>query len=73
MDTRQILSDLRTERDRIDQAISALESLAGIASVPAKAAPSIARHGGARTMSADARRRISIRMKERWAERKAKG
>jgi hypothetical protein len=72
MDTRQILTDLRTERNRIDQAISALESLAGIASAPAKATSSPARHGGPRTMSADARRRISIRMKERWAERKKK-
>jgi hypothetical protein len=76
MDTRQILTELRAERSRLDQAIAALETLSGVpaapAAAPAKAAPAKSHHGGARHMSPAARKLISIRMKERWAERKKK-
>ncbi|MGA3210230.1 MAG: hypothetical protein ABSD20_02930 [Terriglobales bacterium] len=71
MDTRQILADLRAERDRIDQAIVALETLSGIAA-PFRDGAGMPRKGGARHMSAAARKRISERMKEHWAERKKK-
>ena len=80
MDTRRILSDLRAERQRIDQAISALESLDGAAPrtgrrgrpPAAAAAPGRRRR---RRMSAATRKRMSEMMKQRWAERKrrAKG
>jgi hypothetical protein len=60
-----IVAELRAERDRIDQAIAALEGMGG------------ARNGrrsrrGRRHMSAAARRKISQMMKKRWAERKRK-
>jgi hypothetical protein len=67
----RILADLKSERDRINQAISALEghgSYRGGRGVRAGA-------GGVRRrrrMSPDARRRISEMMKKRWAERKRK-
>jgi hypothetical protein len=72
MDIRQILADLRAERSRIDQAIAALETLSGIVAGRAKTAAGKPHHGGVRHMSPAARKRISIRMKERWAERKKK-
>lgn len=71
MDTRQILADLRAERSRIDQAIAALETLSGVAA-PARGTAARPRHGGVRHMSVAARKRISERMKQRWAERKKK-
>lgn len=83
MDTSKILNDLRAERDRIQRAIDALESLDS-SSVqtaspqprrgrkPASAQPAEKPVSGPRkrTMSAAARRRISQAAKKRWAERK---
>jgi hypothetical protein len=74
MDIQRMLADLNAERNRLDQAISALQ---GIES----AAPSDAVRRGRppgrpaktrsrRRMSAEARRRISEAAKARWAERK---
>lgn len=73
MDTKTILSDLRAELDRINQAIAALESLNNIgahteaAYKAAKSAPKSRRH-----MSAAGRKRISEAAKARWAERRNK-
>ncbi len=66
MDTNRILAELRAERQRIDQAITALESLdhAGAAS-PRRAASPKRRH-----MSAAGRKAISDAAKAMWAERK---
>jgi exonuclease VII small subunit len=65
MDTQQIITELEQERDRLEQAISALRG-------------SMARRGpgrgrgrrGRRHLSPAAKRRISEMMKKRWAERK---
>jgi hypothetical protein len=73
MDTSRILAELRTERDRIDQAISALEAVnsTGHRTVgrPPKAARKVRTRG---RMSAGARRKMSLLMKQRWAEGKMK-
>ncbi len=58
-----ILSGLREQRDQIQRAIDALESRGPAA--PARRGRKPGRH-----MSADARRRIGLAMKKRWAERK---
>ena len=65
------LAQLREERSRIDkqlgrldEAISALQSLAGDHSAPARASKPRAR----RTLSAAARKRISEAQKARWAK-----
>ncbi len=83
MDTTRILADLRAERNRIDQAISALESLAatGTAANRGHAKPkggTIFQVGanrpsrpGRRTMSAAAKKRISEAAKKRWARLRA--
>ncbi len=76
MDIQNILSDLKRERDRLDQAISALEGLGTqtrrrgrpVGSGNAAGAPK----GKRRHMSAASRKRISEMMKQRWAERKRK-
>jgi hypothetical protein len=80
MDIDQLLSELRTERDRVDQAIAALEALDN-APVPGMGRPkggtsfefgaSKPTGRGPRRMSAAALRRIAEAMKKRWAARKA--
>ena len=68
MEIERILSDLKSERDRIDSAIRALEG--------GRAGRRPGRPVGSgrkrRTMSPAARKRISEMMKLRWAERKKK-
>ena len=68
MNIDQILSDLKSERDRIDAAIRALEG------GKSKRGPGRPAGSGRkrRTMSPAARKRISEMMKLRWAERKKK-
>jgi len=63
MDTNQILTELREERSRLDQAISALEGVGG-------GGTSAGGRRGRRRLSAAAKKRISTMMKKRWAERK---
>jgi hypothetical protein len=73
MDTSSILKDLRTERDRIDRAISVLEGLDGTGTLRVTAPgvqPTPAKARGSRRMSAAGRRRISEMMKARWAARR---
>jgi hypothetical protein len=67
MDTQQIISELESERDRLEQAISALRgSVSGRRGI----APVGTGRRGRRRLSAAAKRRISEMMKKRWAERK---
>jgi len=66
LDIQSLLAELKQERDRIEQAISALEGLGGTRKGPGKG------RRGRRHMSADARARISKAMKLRWAQRKRK-
>ena len=77
MNLENILAELRSERVRIDQAISALEGLAG-PSAPrrgrppkSQAAPTLGQTRR-RTMGPAARKRISDAMKRRWANWKGK-
>ena len=67
MDTHQIISELEAERDRLEQAISALRgSLSGGRGFASTGKG----RRGRRRLSAAAKRRISEMMKKRWAERK---
>jgi hypothetical protein len=80
MDLKNVLEQLQAERDRVSQAIAALENLQGVSSAPRRGRPpknpkqyaSVVAMPKKRTMSPAARRRISEMMKKRWAERKRK-
>ncbi len=69
MNIDQILSALRSERDRLDSAIRALEGSRG-----AKSSSGSAGAGGRRKrhLTPEGRRRLSEMMKKRWAERRKK-
>ena len=75
MDIQSLLSDLKTERNRIDQAISALE---GLASPARRGRPPKAKHAvpapgkKRRRMNAAARARIGAAKKAWWAKQKGK-
>lgn len=70
MDTQQIISALREERDRLEQAIAALEGGNGRHGRGAGQGNGRRGRRGRRRLSAAAKRRISEMMKKRWAERK---
>ena len=74
MDIKNILADLKTERERLDRAISALEGL-GVRRRGRPVGSGLGATGSKRKrrhMSAASRKRISEMMKQRWAERKRK-
>ena len=66
-----ILAELKSERDRLSQAIAALEGVTRGAGARRTAAP--AKRGGRRRgrMSAEGRKRLSEAKKAWWAKRKA--
>jgi exonuclease VII small subunit len=66
MDTEAIIAELEAERDRLNQAIAALQSSLGKRGRRASGKLD----GRKRHLSAAARRRISKAMKKRWAARK---
>ncbi|MEO8724662.1 MAG: hypothetical protein ABI383_00940 [Acidobacteriaceae bacterium] len=76
MNIEEIIQQLRSERGRIDAAIAALEGSRTGATRgrrPGKAAKPIAgaKRRGRPAMSEAERKRLSVQMKKRWAERKA--
>lgn len=76
LDISAILSDLKSERDRLDRAIRALEGLGGEvrASGAATAGKTVsAATAKGRGLTPEGRRRLSEMMKKRWAERRKKG
>jgi hypothetical protein len=79
MDIKRMLVDLRNERQRVDQAIAALEALDGTgarAQVAGKhrlvgtSQTTTQKRQSRRRMSAAGRKRISMMMKKRWAARR---
>jgi len=71
MDTKQILTQLHAERNRIDRAIAAIEAIRSHGVTwSASAAPHKRRRS---RMSAAGRKRLSELMKKRWASGKMKG
>jgi hypothetical protein len=76
MDIQKIVTELSGERNRLDRAIAALESLSQPARrrgrPPKSTIVSPAPRKKRRTLSAAARKRISAAMKQRWAKWKGK-
>jgi hypothetical protein len=78
LDTDRIVEELKQERTRLDRAIAALDGPASPKVVARKArvtpqqpaAPQETKRGG---MTPEGRKRLSLAMKKRWAERRKKG
>jgi hypothetical protein len=68
MNLQQILSDLSDQRDRLDQAIAALEAHAPRRGQPTKNTPSRRK---TRTVSLAARKRIGEAKRKWWASKRA--
>ncbi len=69
MDISKILSELRQERNRIDQAIAALERVGEARSARGPATRTVGRRRR-RRLTPEGRKRLSEMMKKRWAERR---
>lgn len=71
MDTNRILAELRSERNRIDTAITAIESI-GSGNGRRRGRPPGSSTGTRRKhrLTPAGRRRLSEMMKKRWAERR---
>ncbi len=69
MDLSTIIAELRTEREKIGRAIAALIESAGVVGSGAARKAARKRQGG---ITPAGRRRLSLAMKRRWAERRAK-
>ena len=71
MDLNKIVSDLKSERDRLGRVISALLESVGLSGVkrPTRKTVSPKRRGG---ITPAGRRRLAAAMKARWATRRAK-
>jgi hypothetical protein len=72
MDIQNLVSALKNERNRLDQAISALEVLFSTAPRRGRPPKATSTGGKRRRMSPAARKRISVAMKQRWAKWKGK-
>jgi hypothetical protein len=68
MEMNRILAELRTERDRLDRAISAIEGLDSTGHGSASRTQRAARKG--RTFSAATRARMAAAQRARWAKAK---
>ncbi len=68
MNIHEMLAELRRERERIDDAIAALEKIGSAKQRGGVAASAGKRHK--RRLTAEGRKRLSEMMKKRWAERK---
>jgi len=76
LDTQEIVKELKAERNRLDRAIAALDGANDTGATVATDEPaSKDAHipGKRRHMSAATRKRLSMVMKKRWAERRKKG
>ena len=77
MDTQRIVAELKRERDRLSQAIAALEGQARSSNPRTNAKPN--RTAGARKkkkggrLTPEGRKRLSDLMKKRWADKRKKG
>jgi hypothetical protein len=74
LDLKRIIADLKQERDRINRAIAALEGT-NPTRVPEKASVATPRPPAMKatkrgSLTPEGRRRLSLAMKKRWAERK---
>jgi hypothetical protein len=72
MDTKLILLELRSERNRIDQAIAAFEALTGTVTAPTLVSRNtpISRKKTVRHVTEEGRRRMAEAARQMWIDRK---
>jgi len=74
LDTGRIVAELKRERDRLSQAIAALEGKSPKATAKRSALPHRAIRANKRDhLTPAGRKRLSEMMKKRWAEKRKKG
>jgi hypothetical protein len=78
LDLNRIVEDLKKEKGRLERAIAALEESASpriVVRKPGVAAQQPAASNGKKrgAITPEGRKRLSLAMKKRWAERKKKG
>lgn len=73
MDTAKILSELRSERQRIDRAITVLEALDSAVGTTRQTTSELAPKTRGRRMSPAARKRMSDAQRKRWADKRKTG
>jgi Spy/CpxP family protein refolding chaperone len=83
LDLQKIVVDLKSEKERLDRAIAALEdtdtrSVASKSRKPTRPATSVDTRAASanktgRALTPEGRKRLSESMKKRWAERRKKG
>ena len=76
MDTQEIVKELKAERARLDRAIAALDGASPTRATVGTQEPSTHDAGAPRKrhrLTAAGRKRLSMLMKKRWAERRKKG
>lgn len=75
LDTQEIVKELKAERNRLDKAIAALDEANSTPTTMAKTEPSSNGASAPRKrhrLTAAGRKRLSMLMKQRWAERRKK-
>jgi Spy/CpxP family protein refolding chaperone len=75
LDTGRIVAELKRERDRLSQAITALEGLSPRATAKRSAVPNpVTRRKKKRDrLTPEGRKRLSEMMKKRWTDKRKKG
>ncbi len=72
MDIHRILSELKAERTRLDDAIAALERISPDGLAPRRVGGLRKSRKGRGRLTPEGRKRLSDLMKKRWAERRKK-
>ena len=74
MDTQRIVSELKAERNRLDKAIAALDGAKTTRAVVSHTTSENGSHAPRRRyhLTAAGRKRLSMLMKKRWAEKRKK-
>jgi hypothetical protein len=74
LDIERIVADLKKEKERIDRAIEALQKVGSLSGVGKRSgSASTVSNKQKRGLTPAGRRRLSLMMKKRWAERRKKG
>jgi len=72
MDLSKVIKELRSQKERIEQAIAALEEIRG-AHVERRQQPApVKDRRGRKSMGAEERKQVAARMKKYWANRRNK-